>query len=232
MLAVLSASATKRGIYLLPVLPLIALPCASLLAGWFEGAGRRASPAWWSQLACCTVLALGVPPAALAYAHRRDQFAIGLAVVLAAAPLAAFIASAVATCRRAPVAIALLAWGALLTAAGAVVLAPRLFEADKDLSPLVAWVDRALPAGEPVYAVDPDETLVAIIPFLSGRHVIALPGASFRNARGSGVSLPARVLIQDKPGASGLGPGYRIVATRKASTGRTWSLWDRETAPQ
>jgi 4-amino-4-deoxy-L-arabinose transferase-like glycosyltransferase len=225
MLVILSASATKRGIYVLPVLPLLALLAASLLVGAFEGVERRPTRLWWAQLICCVVVAVSVPLGAMAYAHQPDWLVVPAII----APIAAWLSAAVASRRRSAVAMALLAWGALLMAGAAVVLAPRLFEANKDLRPLVSWLDARLPPGEPVYAVNSDETLVAIIPFVSGRRVIPVALAAVLDSQQSKEELPARVLVQEKSGRISLTPRYRVLDSFRPGTGRALTLWALET---
>ena len=225
MLLVLSASATKRGIYVLPMLPLLSLLSASLLADAFRGEGRGATASWWTQLGVAAAMTIAVPVAAMAYTQQRDKSAL----LFLALPLVALSAAAVATRRRSGMAIALLAWGALLLAGGAVVLAPRMFDANKNLTPLVRWLDEKLSPGEAVYVVNSDETLVAIIPFVSGRRVIPIDLAAVLDSHAGPAQLPARVLAQEKSGPITLAPRYRLLASFRPGTGRALSLWVLDT---
>lgn len=228
MTVLLSASATKRGIYVLPLLPLLALLGASLLVQAFRREGNAPGPLWWLQLASCAAFAVGVPVGAMAYAHRYDQ----LAAIVIAVPALTLLAAALASRRGASAAVGLLALGAIFSAGGAVALAPRLFDAQKDLTPLVAWLDGKLPPGEPVYVIDPDETLMAIIPFASGRRVVATDKAELIDPHRDRADLPAHVLVQEKSGFVSLAPAYRPSALRWSGGGRAVTLWERESAPQ
>ena len=66
---------------------------------------------------------------------------------------------------------------ACAVAGGAVmlVLAPLLLNGVKDMGPSCGSIDRALPPGQPVYALGVDETLRAEFPFYTGRTVMPMP---------------------------------------------------------
>ena len=80
MALILSMSSTKRGIYLLPMLPLLALLLAAHAGTWLQRSGPDSvrSRAWWTQV--CLVFAFAAAPTAigLMYLMKLDPVGIGL----------------------------------------------------------------------------------------------------------------------------------------------------------
>ena len=84
------------------------------------------------------------------------------------------------------------AWALIVAIAGNAILlalAPPLLNDTKDMGPFVTALGQRLPPGQPVYAVNMDETLAAEIPFYTGRQLVpvdasvaALAGAARRPA--------------------------------------------------
>lgn len=225
MLLPLSASATKRETYLLPLLPPLALCLALRVTDWYAawhaaraGAGWR----WWAQFPLLALYALAPGVAALVYLRRADPPA--LLALLAALAAVGLCLVAVLRDRR-PLAARAALGCAVVGAASLLVLAPRAIDAQKNMAPFVRWVDTRLPPGQPVSALNVDETLAAIVPFESGRSVIALDAAALARTG----SLPEWLLQQeaDKGERTPVPPGYALAGRARFGSGRALSLWRR-----
>ena len=227
MLAILSASATKRGIYLLPVLPPLFLLMAAHARGWWtrHAGALRGSGAWWLQAAF--VLGLAAGPTALVLAYLRSTNIPALIFLAAVVVLGAAL---VTLTRRGAVRPALATLGASAVAGtfGLIVVASGLATGQKDMSPFVQWVDEKIPPGEPVYVVgDVDETVLGIVPFVTGRPVVPTDAADVPR------SQPRWLLVQDKNGgrtAPTFDPPYRQLDARSFGPGRYVALWERGAA--
>jgi 4-amino-4-deoxy-L-arabinose transferase-like glycosyltransferase len=234
MLVVLSAAATKREIYLLPVLPLLFLRAGGRAAERIDAA-RHGAPLggwWWAQLALLFIWLLALPVVALGYLRAADPLAVTL-LVLALGLSGGLLRAA---WRRSGQLPGWMAAAALAASAWAWLLVPHVLEASKSMAPFVRWLNQQLPAGEPVYATDVDETLQAIVPFVSGRRVIALDTEeqplradvpTDRTNRPDG--LPAWILVQDnRDGRAARLPADYVVVRRQAfGPGRSLTLWHR-----
>lgn len=228
MLVLLSASATKRDIYLLPLLPMLALLLAANMHAWWVEQSAAAvpirSPEWWLQCLLCAVFALAPVGGTLWRLGSRDP--VALTYLVAAGGMALFLAWQSTRGARHPLALALLA----LAAAGVVGLVfvmPRALEPQKNMMPFVRWVGTQLPAREPVYATGVDETLEGIVPFVTGRRLVEIELARLRGA------APAFVLVQGSQGgrtAPDLGKDYRLLGERHFGPGRYMALWRRKEA--
>ena len=226
MFLVLSAAATKRETYLLPLLPPLFLLLAADSVEWWQARAQRQGwgKGWWIQLGFVGFVALAPAAGTLVYLRRPDPLAVGL---LAAA--AALLTSAVSAARRqrgwrAPA--ALLACS-LVGAAGLAVLPGRMLDRDKDMAPFVAWIDGRLPSGEPVYAVGADESLEGIVPFVTGRRVVSIGPSDL--APGAG-PLPSFVVVQSgagKPVDPLAGAPYVLEKGRLFGNARWIGLWQR-----
>ena len=199
MLLVLSASSTKRETYLLPLLPPLFLLLAVVSFERWEESRQRArwGSAWWSQLGVVGFVAMAPAIGAMAYRHRADPLAVSVLV----AGLALCTVSGLAVRRQQPrrAAAALLAC-ALVAAAGLAVLPGRTLDGDKDMAPFVAGIGSDLPPGEPVYAVGVDETLEGIVPFVTGRRVVAVEESSLVGATADARTRPPFVVVQSGHG--------------------------------
>lgn len=224
MLLILSASATKREIYLLPLLPPLFLLLGLQLERWWEewntlGRGPLGWR-WWMQYALLALIGLAPALLALVYLRRPDARALlAFSVVLAILVYTLILAL---RGRRVSAGRAALgcAWAG---AAALLLLAPHVIDAQKDMAPFVHWIDGRLPPGEPVHAINVDETLEAIVPFVSGRKLIVLAAPMPASA----TDLPAWVVVQDKDGiarATVLG-GCTLVHRAQYGRGRVLSLW-------
>ncbi len=224
MMLILSASATKRGIYLLPVLPPLSLLMAAHAAAWWQtrSGTLASSAAWWLQVACVVGFAAG--PTALVLAYLRSTDTLALAYLAAIAALAVTV---VVLTRRGlrPPALGALAAAALASAFGLLVVASGLGAAQKDMSPFVSWVDEQVPADAPLYVVgDVDETVLGIVPFVTGRDVTPIRTADVARL------APGWILVQDKNGgrtAPSFAPAYRRLDERNFGPGRYVALWQR-----
>jgi 4-amino-4-deoxy-L-arabinose transferase-like glycosyltransferase len=224
MVLILSASATKRGIYLLPMLPLLFLLLGAHVVQWWQRTppeGRLRWP-WWLQVGLVGLLA-GLPPiAGLAYTHSARPGPLIFLAFLAALTIALVV---YARRRQWPQTLAALAAYALASVAGLIVVTVPLAAPEKDMAPFVEWIDEQIPAEQPIYALgDIDETLDGIVPFVTGRSLIAIMPAEIPDAR------PQYVLVQDKEGgrtAPQLGPPYGLLRERSFGPGRYFAIWRR-----
>ena len=230
MLLLLSAAATKRETYLLPLLPPLFLWLGLRVAAWYEAwlapTTTRLGWRWWTQFTLVALYALVPAAAALVYTRRPDPLALvligfGLAMIVVA------FATAVGGRRQAAGRAALgCAW---VGAAALLLLAPRVIDQTKNMAPFLRWVDHQLPRGEPVYALNADETLAGIVPFETGRMLVALDSTY---AAGDGAP-PGWLLMQEvsKGARAAVPAGY--VLERRASFGkdRALALWRRVPGP-
>lgn len=228
MVLVLSASATKRGIYLLPALPLLMLLFTARALEWWRGLDRPLGrqPAWWGQAVLCLVCALGPTSIALVYLHSVDPLALGF---LAGVALIALALGAFTVLDRRVAAARLLGVLALSGVVGLLVVAARLAAPEKDMRPFVEWLDTQLPSGQPVYALGTlDETLYGIVPFVTGRSVRSVTMGEIA------AEHPSYVLVQDKEGgrtAPELERPYELARERSFGPGRYFAIWHDTAAP-
>jgi 4-amino-4-deoxy-L-arabinose transferase-like glycosyltransferase len=229
---VLSLSATKREIYLLPLLPPLFLLLGLAVTDRFERSAAGAARAGdrgleWLQAGLLGLVALVPGAAVLVYLRRFEPMAV--AILVAAVAITTILLLATARRQHERGAVAMIA-AAVLFVAGGLTLAPRALDPTKDLAPFVREVDRALPPGEPVTAIGADETLLGIVPFLTGRRVIQLPTEGLDGATRSG-PLPDHVLLQRQRGRPQFVPDLSDNYERIQSfgTGRELSLWRRTT---
>jgi 4-amino-4-deoxy-L-arabinose transferase-like glycosyltransferase len=224
MVLLLSASSTKRGLYLLPMLPPLFLLLASEAVEWWERrpAGPIGGFGWWLQVVFVAGLAVGPTVFALGYLRSTDPFAIA-----ALAAIAALVAGLVVLARRGRPAATLGALGAL--AAGGVaallVVVVHLAAPDRNMAAFLHGLDTHLATGEPVAFVgDVDETINGIVPFVTGRRLIMT----------SIEDLPARqpqcVLVQNNSAgrtAPRLPPPYELTNARTFGPERYLAFWCR-----
>lgn len=224
MVLILSAAATKRALYLLPMLPPMFLLLAARAEAWWERRPRGAlgGYAWWLQAALVVLFAAVPTVAALAYLRRVDAAAVAFLAAVAVLGAAIVVFS-----RRGEHAKALGAVGtaAVAAVAGLLLVDTRLAAPFKDLSPFVAWIEEQVPPGSTLYVSgDVDETLNGIVPFVTGDPVVATMPSEIPEI------LPEYVLVQDKNGgrtALELPPPYERVADRHFGPGRYLALWRR-----
>ena len=227
MVLLLSASATKRGIYLLPLLPLLMLLLAARAVGWWDALETplRKHWAWWLQCGCSFLLAVVPTVMALLYLRTADPIAVTFLVALCLLAIALGVLTSLDRRRLAAYALAAQAVAAVV---GLLVVTAHLAAPQKDMRPFVAWLDTQVPAGEPIYALGAlDETFYGIVPFVTGRSVESVTTEELAVAR------PAYVLVQDKEGgatAPELPPPYALLRERSFGPGRYFAIWRDPTA--
>ena len=218
MLLLLSASATKRETYLLPVLPLIFLWLGIRTYGWWQHWQLRGDAdlgaLWWLQALLLALYALAAPLAAWIWLKVPNAWVVVTLLIAALCVAALIYYSATAQRLRAgPAALAC----AIAGSAAVLILAPVLLDDLKDMGPFVRSIGQSLPPGQPVYALGIDETLRAEIPFYTGRSVVPVTGSA----------RPAWIVQQDNHDghALNLAPDYALVRERAFGPRRTLQLW-------
>ena len=115
---------------------------------------------------------------------------------------------------------------ALAGVVGLIVVTVPLAAPEKDMAPFVEWIDEQIPANQPIYALGTiDETLDGIVPFVTGRSLIAIMPAEIAERR------PQYILVQDKEGgrtAPQIGPPYELLRDSSFGPGRYFAIWRRE----
>ncbi|HVY64224.1 MAG TPA: glycosyltransferase family 39 protein [Gammaproteobacteria bacterium] len=228
MVLLLSASSTKRGLYLLPVLPPLFLLLATEAVEWWQrrsGAAFR-SVAWWAQLVLVAGFAAGPIVFALRYLHSKDAVAVATLVIIALLTGASAIFA-----YRGRAQAALGALGALATASvvGLVVVVVYLAAPERNMSAFLRDLDRRLAPGEPVVLVgDVDESVNGIVPFVTERRVV-LADISELAAR-----QPLCVLVQNNEAgrtAPTLPAPYERKSARLFGPERYMAFWCRGADP-
>ncbi len=227
-LLVLTASATKRENYLLPLLaPLFVMMSLAVVDRLAQPARLPALGWWrvgeWIQAAFSALVVLLPGVAAILYA--REAVPPALVMIALALPLAVGLLVATAQ-RRRGLAAALAGISGVVLVVGGLAVTRSVLEPQKDFTPFVRYVDRTLPSGSPVDTIGADETLSGIVPFLSGRRVIDHEPRAFA-APGEPAALPSFLLVQRKRGRPDAVPGleahYRPLRT--FGQGRVLTLW-------
>jgi hypothetical protein len=116
----------------------------------------------------------------------------------------------------------------LVSGIGLLLLVTRALDPEKNMAPFIAAIEGELPAGDRIHAIGSDETLEAIVPFVTNRRVI---GIDHERLRSSGADEePAAVLVQSKGAGAAqadLGPRHVRAATRSFGPARWIGLWLR-----
>ena len=225
MVLLLSVPATKRGLYLMPVLPPLLLLLAAVAAEWWmkTPSPRLTSAAWLAQSALVAVFA-AVPAAfALGYLHVVDARAVLYLVVAWSLLGALAFYSLRGDGARA---LATLGVAAVAGVVGLLVAVVPLAAPRKDMSPFLSWVDEQVPADEPkIYVLgEVDETLDGIVPFVTGRHAVAVAADQIETLE------PRFVLVQGKNGAKTavtLAAPYAQLRSHGIGDDRYLALWSR-----
>ncbi len=224
-LAVLTASSSKREVYLLPVLAPIALLMAIAVRDRIEAASTASAPGFWARtgiwLQALFLAAVGMAPAiALGLKERA------LTVPVALAALAGLLTGSTLLVAVARGQVERAFWTgvasfAVALAATFLLIVPRV-DAVKDFGPFIREVDRLLPAGRPVAVIGADETMLGIIPFFTGRHLVRIDASDAVSSE--------FVLVQ----SSGVDPGlgavqdlFERIAARDFGARRRMALWRR-----
>ena len=235
-LLLLSLASSKRNIYLMPLLPPLALALALAMDDWLE---RRAAaaPRWmlgWLQSGLPALWGVAAPALLLARgdALLRDAPGApspGLVATLAASLLLVAVGAAAFTLRATARDERRAAWRGQVVAAAVFAfamlwVAVPVIDAHKDLTPFLREVDRRLPAGRAVAALGSDETLVGAVSFVCGRRVEPTSAADLARPDG-----PEFALEQFDPAErKGVVPaGYFVLAERSFGPRRTVRLLHR-----
>ena len=225
MVLLLSVPATKRGLYLMPVLPPLMLLLAAVAAEWWTSstADRLRGAVWFAQAALVALFAAVPAAGAIAYLHVVDAHAVSFLIAVA------FLVGALVTFSlrgERATALATLATCSIASAVGLLTVAAPMAAPRKDMTPFVAWVGAQIPSTEPLYVTgEIDETLDGIVPFVTGRHAETMPAAEIETKR------PRFVLVQGKNGAhnaESLAAPYRLIASSEVGTDRYLALWTRD----
>ena len=228
MVLLLSVPATKRGLYLMPVMPLLMLLLAVVAAEWWTSgvAPRLRGAAWFAQAVLVALFAAAPVAGGLAYLHVADAHAASFLIAVAVLIVALVVFSL--RDERAK-ALATLATCSIASAVGLLTIAVPLAAPRKDLSPFIAWVGAQVPTNETLYVTgEIDETLDGIVPFVTGRRAVAIGAAEIE------ATQPRFVLVQGKNGgrkAAELSAPYRIVANSEVGSDRYLALWSRDEEP-
>jgi 4-amino-4-deoxy-L-arabinose transferase-like glycosyltransferase len=228
-LIVLSLAGTKRGLYLLPLFPSLALAVGWWMARLPDGARwERALARTWRSLLVAAAGLLSV--AAVAIDPSWWAISLGCAALFAGAAwaLLARDAPGPTTAATGPA----LHWLAptLLVALGwALALATGFAAADpgKSLRPLLAEVERSLPADAELHLFAPTETTRGFVAFYAPRPVVVVPTLDELSAL-----VPARpwVLLEgrhergDYPRVVQAGIPHRVLARAQTRSGRVLVL--------
>lgn len=222
----LSASATKRETYLLPLLPplfiLMGL-CLVALQQKASAGSLRAGGVLKAQVILTGAWGVVLPAAEIFYFKRVSLLGASLAAASALSAVLAWMGFAKGRfsldrnpAQIAPAASAVLAMFLIAVPA----LAPQ-----KDMSPFIAEIGSRIPAGSQVVVLGADETLCGIIPFVTGRGVAVISEAPHGSSEG-----PLWLVWQGQDEATRAGlesSGYVLVTKRTFGSARTVSLWRR-----
>jgi hypothetical protein len=220
-LVVLSLAASKREVYLLPLLPPLAvvLGAAVLDRIGTEAPGRLARAGDWIQAVLLAVA--GLAPALVSIAVRRE-LTIAAAVLLASGLSTAGALLVFVRLRDADKAFWSGAASLGVGLIGALLLLVPNADAVKNLQPFIASVDRIIPAGVPVCAIGADETLFGIVGFATGRRVVPMDHAGSCNGPFVVVQRKGAAAAVDAPSIS-----HERVLSRDFGPRRTIELWRR-----
>ena len=228
MVVLLSAASTKRGLYLLPMLPPLFLLLAAEAVDWWEwrAAAMWRSGAWWLQVLFVVLLAVGPTVFALRYLHSTDTVAIA-----ALAAVAVVTGALVVLAYRGRESASLGALGVLAVAsvAGLVVLVVHLAAPERNMAAFLRDLDRRMAPGEPVSLIgDVDESVNGIVPFVTGRRVVTTTVADLP------VRQPVCVLVQNNEAgrtAPDLPRPYERKGARTFGPERYMAFWCRGADP-
>jgi 4-amino-4-deoxy-L-arabinose transferase-like glycosyltransferase len=189
VLLVLSLAGTKRSLYLLPIFPLL-----GLFVGWwaaFEGERKK----WelkleygWERI---LLAAVALSPAVIFLDRSRWPYWLAAAVVLV---FTGYLLKAPGRQRRQE---RILGTAILVSLAAAIlwITTEPYLDRHKSFLPFVADLEKYVPQHEPLYAFQPDETMLGIIGFYSGRDVTVVDFEGLQ--RLAGQSGPSWLVVRD-----------------------------------
>jgi len=222
MFLILSASSTKRGIYLMPMLPPMFLLLACQAMAWWQRQppGPLRGAAWWLQLALVVLFAAGPTILAMAYLRVIDTAGILLLAIIGLLAVATVVYSRRGDNSRTLAAFAACAIGGIvvLTLVGF-----RLAGSVKDMSPFLTQVRPLISSDQPIYVTgDIDETLRGIVPFVMQRGIVEISPDELYQLR------PDCVIVQAKYGkksAPAIEAPYQLQQERAFGPGRYLGFW-------
>jgi 4-amino-4-deoxy-L-arabinose transferase-like glycosyltransferase len=228
MVVLLSAASTKRGLYLLPMLPPLFLLLAAEAVDWWEwrAASLWRSAAWWLQVLFVVGFATGPTAFAMRYLHSTDAVAVA---ALAAVGVVAGALVVLAYRGRESASLGALGVFAVASVAGLVVIVVHLAAPERNMSAFLRDLDRRMAPGEPVSLIgDVDESVNGIVPFVTGRRVVNTTVAELP------VRQPSCVLVQNNEAgrtAPELPRPYERKAARTFGPERYMAFWCRGADP-
>ncbi len=218
MVLLFSVSATKRGLYLMPVLPPLMLLLAAV-GGRVVGEHRRVAAARRGVVGQAALVALfAAVPAAAAVAYLRVADAHAVSFLIAVALLLGALVMFSLRGERAT-ALATLATCSIASAVGLLTVAAPLAAPRKDMTPFIAWVGAQVPSTETLY-VTARSTRRSTASCRSSR-----AGTRSRWARPEiETKQPRFVLVQGKNGAHNARVARRAIPAAREQRGRHGSL--------
>jgi len=172
MVLLLTASSTKRELYLLPMLPPFFLLLAAEAVDWWQWRSTTIlrSPTWWLQVVLVVALAVGPTIVALRYFHSTDALAMATLGVVGVLTVALVV---LAYRGQEPETLPALGALALAGVVGLLVVVVHLAAPDRNMAAFLRDLDRRMTPGDPVSLVgDVDESVNGIVPFVTGRRVV------------------------------------------------------------
>ena len=224
-LVVLSLASSKREVYLLPLLPPLALLMASATLDRIEAESNGPRPGRWARvgdwLQAAILALIGVAPAGAALIVTRSVSTLSAILLIAGLAMAAALAVAVAR-RDAGRAFWIGAGSMALALAGAIVLVVPPVDRVKDMEPFMTRIDAILPQGEAVPAMGADETLLGIVSFVTGRRVIPIEAKNLGDA-----SFVLVQSIRSEPDPTALATAFERIEAGEFGPRRRMALWRR-----
>jgi len=228
IVVLLSASSTKRGLYLLPMLPPLFLLLATEAVDWWEwrATALSRSAGWWLQALLVVGFAVGPTVFALRYLHSTDPVAMA---ALAAVGVVAAALVVLAYRGREGASLGALGLLAVASVAGLVVLVVHLAAPERNMTAFLRDLDRRMAPGEPVSLIgDVDESINGIVPFVTGRRVVITTVADLP------LRQPLCVLVQNNQAgrtAPELPRPYERKSARTFGPERYMAFWCRGADP-
>ena len=222
-LLVLTLSSSKRETYLLPLMaPLCLLTALTVIDRLAIGEAasslrRRPGAVAWVNAIMIGLLG-GVPAMALGihtHAFRPATVFWLLLALLFAAGIVVFLKRG--DFRRASVCAV---FSTAVCCVSILVLLMPALDSEKSFVPFLSWIDTQLSPGQPVYVIGADETLRGIVPFTTGRNVVAIK---------PGQASPPRFLLCQVVNGEHVNPqvekSYDLLRSEYIGPRRCLSLW-------
>jgi 4-amino-4-deoxy-L-arabinose transferase-like glycosyltransferase len=236
----LSIASTKRGVYLLPLMPVFCLLMGLAVEHLFRTFSTPSStasatpPGWplragiWLQALFCAML--GVAPA---IAHIIYSGSVTMAAVLCGIAGAAAGAGTIRYLRQGdlPRSAGWAVGSTVMAFLAITIIANPILSEAKEFDSFLNWVDDQLEPGETIDSIGADETLRGIVPFLTQRKLACMDKHDpFRSQDVRG-GPPRYLLVQiiDKfRNRKILEDRYREIRTQQVGSRRSIGLWERK----